>query len=167
MTPEEQNVFLSKEYAEAVRYMDNAEETLKRAEKQDYGYYRDEKYVRTACGTAYLGVLIALDAWLLMKGAEFTGKKKQKSIDLYEYTIAGLDKKLLTLLKAAYSTLHLAGYYHGNTCISTIKDGFAAAYEIIEKIKPAVFVEAPDTRGGKIKRAWKSFMVSLAVTFKL
>jgi hypothetical protein len=77
MTPEEQNVFLSKEYAEAVRYMDNAEETLKRAEKQDYGYYRDEKYVRTACGTAYLGVLIALDAWLLMKGAEFTGKKSK------------------------------------------------------------------------------------------
>jgi exonuclease VII small subunit len=34
MTPEEQNTFLSKEYAEAIRYMDNAKETLKRAEKR-------------------------------------------------------------------------------------------------------------------------------------
>jgi len=35
MTIDEQNLYLSKEYAEAIRYMDNAKEVLKRAEKQD------------------------------------------------------------------------------------------------------------------------------------
>jgi len=166
MTPDEQNAFLSREYAEAVRYMDNAKETLKKAEKQDDGYYRDEKYVKSACGIAHLGVLLALDAWLLMKGVEFSSKRKQKSIEYYEYTIAGLDKKLLSRLKSEYGSLHLAGYYHGDTCVNTIKNGFNAAYEIIERIKPEVFVDVPDTRGGKIKRVWNRLMVSLAVMFR-
>jgi hypothetical protein len=167
MTLEEQNAFLSKEYKEAVRYMDNAEETLKRAGKQDDGHYDDEKYVRSACGIAYLGVLRALDAWLAMKGIEFSSKKKQKSIEFYEYTIARIDKKMLSLLKSAYGALHLAGYYHGTTGIGTIKDGFDNAHRIIDKIKPEVFVEVPETRGDRVKRAWNKMMISLAVTFGL
>jgi len=166
MTPEEQTAFLSKEYNESIRYMNNAKETLKKAEKQDDGYYMDEKYVKSACGIAHLGVLRALDAWLFMKGIEFSNKKKQKSIDYYEYTIARLDKKLLSLLKAAYSTLHLAGYYHGNTCVTTIKDGFDAAYEIIDKIKPENPIDVPETGGDKVKRAWNKMMISLAVMFR-
>jgi len=166
MTLEEQNAFLSKEYKEAVRYMDNAEETLKRAGKQDDGHYDDEKYVRSACGIAYLGVLRALDAWLAMKGIEFSSKKKQKSIEFYEYTIARIDKKMLSLLKSAYGALHLAGYYHGATGIGTIKDGFDNAHRIIDKIKPENPVEVPETRGDKIKRAWNKMMISLAVTFR-
>jgi len=74
MTNDEQNLYMSKEYAEAMRYMDNAEETLKRAGKQDNGRYKDEKYVRSACGIAYLGVLAALDAWLTLKGIEIPKK---------------------------------------------------------------------------------------------
>jgi len=167
MTPEEQNVFLSKEYKESVRYMDNAKETLKKAGKQDDGYYEDEKYVKSACGIAYLGVLRALDAWLTMKGIEFSGKKKQKSIEFYEYTIAGIDKKMLSRLKSAYGALHLSGYYHGVTRISTIKDGFDDAYEIIEKIKPENLVDVPETGGDRVKRAFNRLMISLAVTFGL
>ncbi|MDR2693242.1 MAG: DUF5618 family protein [Chitinispirillales bacterium] len=165
MTREEQNTVPSAEYAEANRYMDNAKETLKRAEKQDDGYYRDEKYVRTACGTAYLGVLRALDAWLLIKGAQLPGKKKQKSIELYEYTVAQIDKKMLSRLKAAYSVLHLDGYYRGVTSIDTIASGFKAAYELIDKIKPENPVDVPETRGGKAKRAWNTFLISAAAMF--
>jgi hypothetical protein len=164
MTPEEQNAYLSAEYAEAMRYMGNAEETLKRAEKQGDGYYKDEKYVRTACGTAYLGVLIAVDAWLIIKGVEFSGKK-QKSIDLYEYTIARIDKKMLACLRSAYGALHLSGYYRKATQIGIIRDGFDAAYDIIDKIKPENPVEVPETRGGKAKRAWNTFLISAAVMF--
>lgn len=43
--------------------MENATETLKKAGK-DGKYYKDEKYVKTACGTAYNGVLKALDIYL-------------------------------------------------------------------------------------------------------
>jgi tetratricopeptide (TPR) repeat protein len=166
MTPEEQNAFLSKEYAEAIRYMDNAKETLQKAKKQDDGYYQDEKYVKSACGIAHLGVLRALDAWLFMKGIEFSSKKKQKSIDYYEYTIARLDKKLLSRLKSEYGALHLAGYYHGDMCVSTIKNGFDAAYEIIEKIKPENPVEVAETSCDKAKMVWDKLLISFAVIFR-
>jgi hypothetical protein len=167
MTIDEQNLYMSKEYTEAIRYMDNANETLKKAEKRDNRYYKDEKYVRTACGTAYLGVLRAIDAWLFMKGAQLPGKKKQKSITLYEYTIANLDKKMLASLKSAYNVLHLAGYYHGETSVKTIEGGFDAAYEIIDRIKPENPVDVPETRGDKVKRAWNKMIISLAVMFRL
>jgi hypothetical protein len=165
MTLDEQNSYLSAEYAEANRYMDNAKETLKKAGKHDDGYYEDEKYVRSACGIAYLGVLRALEAWLILKGIVLPVKKKQKSIEYYEYTVAKLDKKLLSMLKSAYDALHLAGYYRGDTSVDTIKSGFKSAYDIIDKIKPEHSVEIPETRGDKAKRAWSNLLISVAATF--
>ena len=50
-------------YKEAIRYMDNAKETLLKAGKED-DIYKDEKYVKTACGIAFNGVLKALDGYL-------------------------------------------------------------------------------------------------------
>ena len=47
-------------FKEAMRYIDNAREILKSAGK-DGKYFDDVKYVQTACGTAYLGMLKALD----------------------------------------------------------------------------------------------------------
>jgi hypothetical protein len=47
-------------YSEATIYMENAKEYLKNAKKEG-SVYRDPKHVRTACGTAYSGLLIALD----------------------------------------------------------------------------------------------------------
>jgi hypothetical protein len=51
MTIEEQTSFMAREYAEANRYMDNANECLQKA-KRDGSLYMDKKYVRMACGTA-------------------------------------------------------------------------------------------------------------------
>jgi len=167
MTNEEQNTFLSAQYAESIRYMDNAKETLKRAEKQDGGrYYKDVKYVRTACGTAYLGVLIALDAWLTLKGVEIPKRNKHTTIDFYLSNIAKLDKKILDSLNSAYNALHLDGYYRKEKSVKLIESGFDAAYEIIEKIKPENPVEIPETRGGKAKRAWNSLLIALTVMFR-
>jgi len=80
MTIGEQQILLKKEYSEAVRYMNNAEETLQKA-KKDGNHYADKKYVRTACGTAYNGVLLALDAWFALKGIPKPNKKQRKSIE--------------------------------------------------------------------------------------
>ncbi len=44
----DQNKVITNYYAEAIRYMDNAKETLKKAGK-DRGEYADDKYVKTAC----------------------------------------------------------------------------------------------------------------------
>jgi len=165
MTVEEQNKYLSEHYAEAIRYMDNAEETLKKAEKQEHGWYKDVKYVRSACGIAYLGVLLALDAWLTLKGVDVPSKRKHATIEFYEFMVAKLDKKMLDFLHSAYNVLHLEGYYRRERSIDIIRGGFKAAYNIIDKIKPEHPVEVAETRGDKVKRAWNRMLVSLAVMF--
>jgi hypothetical protein len=148
-TTVELNVMLSDQqllqsYAEALRYMRNAEETLQKAGKEN-NFYLDAKYVRSACGIAYLGVLLALDIWLELKGmpmpAKRDKKKRHRSIDMYKYDIGRLDGKMLINLNTIYDVLHLAGYYDGVTNVRIIQEGFAVACEIIAKIKPAM----PDT----------------------
>ncbi|MDR2802562.1 MAG: DUF5618 family protein [Prevotellaceae bacterium] len=134
MSIEEQQELKRKSYAEAKRYMDNAKETLRKAKKED-NYYSDRKYVRTACGTAYNGVLLALDAYLKLKDVELPAKRR-RSIEFYTQYIAKIDGKLLKYLDSAYDILHLSGYYDGILNARVINEGFANAHEIINKIKP-------------------------------
>jgi uncharacterized protein (UPF0332 family) len=132
---EQQNV-KEKYYAEAIRYMENAKESLKNAQKEGK-FYHDPKYVRVACGTAYSGMLIALDGFLTLKGIHRpTSAKQRKSIEHYQNNIAKIDKKLLNHINLAYQTLHLYGYYDGTNNVTVVKEGFEQAYKIIEKIKP-------------------------------
>ena len=135
MSIEEQQKLREKYYTEAMRYMDNAKEYLKDAQKED-DFYRDKKYVKTACGTAYSGLLVALDGFLQLKDIKPKGKER-KSIEYYQSNITKIDKKMLNYLNSAYEILHLWGYYDGITKASVVKEGFDLAYAIIEKIKPA------------------------------
>ena len=136
MSVNEQQQTKEKYFNEAIRYMDNAKETLKDA-KKDGNYYRDIKYVRTACGTAYNGVLIALDCFLVLKGIDKPKGKQRKSIEYYQSNLSKLDRKILNYLNVAYKILHLSGYYDGIESVSVIKEGFDEAYKIIDKIKPS------------------------------
>jgi len=163
MDIDEQNRFLSEHYTEAIRYMDNAKDVLKKAVREDDRYYKDKKYVKSACGIAYLGVLVALDAWLKLKDVPEPGKGKHKNIEFYESNIAKIDKKLLNSVETVYSILHLEGYYRKERRIKIIEEGFDAAYEIIEKIKPEVFVPVEETRAQGIKRALNNLFVSFAL----
>jgi uncharacterized protein (UPF0332 family) len=117
--------------------MENAREYLKSAKKEDK-MYRDVKYVRTACGTAYNGILIALDGFLILKGVKKPSKKDRKSIEFYQSNLGKLDRKMLTNLNVAYKILHLSGYYDGIADTIVIKRGFDLANTLIEKIKPAL-----------------------------
>ena len=120
-------------YQEALRYMANAKESLQKAKKED-GLYNDIKYVKTASGTAYSGVLVALDEFLRRK--EGAGKfKKPKSIEDYKTRIGKIDKKINVLLTYVYGELHLLGYYHGTNSVEIITNGMDKAYKIIEYIK--------------------------------
>jgi hypothetical protein len=161
----EQNSFLSEHYAEAMRYMDNATAFLEKAGK-DGPLYIDKKYVQTACGTAYNGVLIALNAWFVLKEMPKLSKKQRKSIDYYYERTAATNKKMLSFLRVAYSVLHLEGYYDGITSVKAIEAGFDAAYYIIEKIKPEDFVPVRETRAQGMKRALNNLMISFAVMFR-
>ncbi len=130
---EEQENVKQRGYTEAMRYIANAKDVLARAGMED-GHYKDRKYVRMACGTAYGGVLEALDTWLELKGIEVPIGRK--SIKFYKENISKLDKKMTVRLNGAYDTLHLAGYYDGNLNPNIIKEGFKEAMEIISSIKP-------------------------------
>ena len=135
MSIQEQTETKTKYYSEAIRYMDNAKENLKKAGKE-YNYYIDSKYVKAACGIAYSGVLIALDGYFILKQVHAIKKDRRKSKEYYEMGLTNLDKKMLSAFAGAYEVLHLNGYYDGLTNVKVINTGFEVAYEIIEKIKP-------------------------------
>ncbi len=120
-------------YKEAMRYLDNATEILKSAGKEDR-FYVDEKYVKIACGTAYSGVLFALDFLFDIKN--IPKKRGRKAIEFYQTNLAKIDKKLLKDLNNAYNVLHLDGYYDGITSIKTVESGFENALSIISALKP-------------------------------
>ena len=135
MSIQEQQTIKKKYYHEATRYMDNAKECLRKAKKEGK-YYQDPKYVKMACGTAYSGLLVALDCFLILKDGYKHKRKVRKSIDYYQENITRIDKKMLNYLNGAYKILHLSGYYDGIEDVDVINIGFQTANTIIEKIKP-------------------------------
>ena len=120
-------------YKEAMRYIENARDDLKQA-GIDGKYYEDEKYVKSASGIAYSGVLKALDFYFDIK--KVPKQKGRKSIEYYQKNLAKIDKKLSKELNTAYTVLHLEGYYEGQTKIGLIEEGFDSAISIIDAIKP-------------------------------
>ena len=136
MSISEQQETKEKYYSEAIRYMDNAKECLKKAQKDNFMYH-DQKYVRMACGTAYSGLLVALDCFFILKGVHGPNTKKiRKSIEYYQKKLTDENKKLRGHLNIAYQNLHLFGYYDGAQGVHLIKEGFDNAYAIIDQIKP-------------------------------
>lgn len=117
---------------EAERYLENARRILsEKAGKKD-GLYSDVKYVQMASGTAYSAALIILDEYLRQKeGVHFV---KPKSIDDYRFRLSKHNKKLLALLAAVYDELHLAGYYHGTTSVTTIQMGLKNVTQMLNYI---------------------------------
>ena len=137
MSVQEQESLKEKYYGEAVRYMDNTKNCLKKAKKED-NYYQDPKYVKMVCGTAYCGILVALDYFLILKGIDNPKGKSKKSIEYYQENIIRIDEKMLGMLNSIYKVLHLLGYYDGITSVKVLNEGFIEAYKIIEKIRPAM-----------------------------
>ncbi|MDR1416157.1 MAG: DUF5618 family protein [Prevotellaceae bacterium] len=152
MALKEQQEIKYKAYVEAQRYMENAKEVLQKAKKED-DFYNDPKYVRMACGTAYSGVLLALDAYLQLKDVEMP-KKKRRSIEFYTSHVAQLDKKLLRYLNNVYQVLHLDGYYDGIDDAVVIRRGFENAEQIISRIKPDYLPELPPEKPSLLKRVY-------------
>ena len=120
-------------YEEAMRYIDNAKETIKLAGTEGK-FYVDQKYIKAACGIAYSGILTALDFLFDIK--KMPKKRGRKSIYYYQNNLSKIDKKLLDYLNSAYNVLHLEGYYSGEKKINVIKEGFDSGISIITALKP-------------------------------
>jgi len=121
---------------EATRFMNNARKELQLAKKNGY-IYEDKKHVQVACGTAYLGVLKAIDGIFILRKIPIPAKGR-RTIDFYTIGLSNVDKKMLAALNRAYSILHLYGYYDGFNDVKSILSGFEAADTIIKKLKSSI-----------------------------
>lgn len=121
---------------EALRYIQNAKDVLAKSPIEE-NIYLDEKYVKMACGTAYLGVLKAIDGYLLRTGL---GKKElPKKVEEYRKALqryaSPYNGKLLKQFDDIYDELHIAGYYRGNLhSVTTVKGALQTAKAFIAKL---------------------------------
>ena len=121
---------------EAVRYLSNAREILRRAPVED-DTYTDVKPVREAMGTAYLAVLEAINEALGKRGV--AKKDLPKSVAGYRTALrrhfAPRNGRLMREFEKLYDALHVAGYYRGLIYdAEMVKDALRAARSFIEKI---------------------------------
>ena len=122
---------------EAVRYIDNAKELLGKSAIEG-NVYVDKKYVKSACGVAYLGVLAAIDDYLIKRGC--AKKELPKKVEEYEKALKKYasvrNGKLTRQFDAIYEELHIAGYYRGFLFhVNTVKEAIKNAKDFIEKLK--------------------------------
>ncbi len=122
---------------EALRYLDNAREILSKSPIEN-NRYLDDKYVKSACGVAYLGVLKAIDEYLLRRG--FAKKELPKKVEEYRKALqkflSGHNGKLLKQFDDIYDELHIAGYYRGNLhSTDTVKGALKTAKDFIDRIR--------------------------------
>ncbi len=119
-------------YQESLRYMDNARAHFKQAGKTN-GHYKDPKYVKTASGVAYLGVLLAMDEWLRQRNV---AKPKTNANESYYRTQLGrLDKKALASYNDVYEIFHLGGYYRDLNNVAVFDTAFSEAMKLIDRIR--------------------------------
>lgn len=124
-------------YREAVRYLTNAQEILRTKARKLNRYYEDEKYVRMACGTAYNGVLKAVDTYLELRGKTLGKRNKGRlSVQDYQKALTSVDQKILNEFNSAYEILHLSGYYDGILKADVIHSGLDSFAMILNQIKP-------------------------------
>jgi len=121
---------------EAVRYLNNAREILRRVPVEGDTYI-DRKPVREAMGTAYLAVLEAINEALSRRGV--ARKDLPKSVDAYRAALqrhlAARNGKLLREFESLYDALHIAGYYRGLIYDrKMVREALIAAHSFIEKV---------------------------------
>lgn len=125
---------------EALRYLQNAKETLSKSPIEG-DFYQDDKYVKSACGIAYLGVLQAIDEFLLKQG--LLKKQLPKKVDEYRKALkkyaSPYNGKLLGNFDNIYDELHIAGYYRGNLhSTDAVKAAMKSARAFISKIETSL-----------------------------
>lgn len=121
---------------EAVRYLSNAREILRRIPVEDDTYI-DRKPVREAMGTAYLAVLEAINEAFGKRGV--AKKDLPRSVEAYRTALrrhfAARNGKFLRQFEKLYDALHIAGYYRGLIYdTKMVREALKAAGSFIEKI---------------------------------
>jgi len=129
---------IADQYKKALRRMNNAKEILSaKVSKEDDVYYRhqDVKYLKKACKAAYNAALIALKAYLEMKGKTVNGKPDLVNLNDYRWALND-DTEMFNDYNNAWNTLYCAGG-NGNLNSKTIASGMESGDAIINAIRPA------------------------------
>jgi len=129
---------------EAIRYLNNAKEILSKSPIED-NRYTDVKYVQEACGTVYLAILKAIDAYLIKKGV--SEKDLPQSVkgydDMLRKYLSVYNGKLTKEFGALYKELHITGYYRGNfEHVELVKAAFKTAKAFIDKIGAVTYAKS-------------------------
>ena len=126
---------------EARRYVDNAKETIVKAEYDpDTRLYNDKKYIKTAGNILWSGCLVALDAVFQVREG-----KGRPSVEKYKKAAAARDRKLLAFIDAGYDIMHLSMGYDGAKDKKVCDAGFDNANAIIDRC--ALLYHQPETVG--------------------
>lgn len=121
---------------EPKRYLANARETLKKSPIED-NVYLDVKYVKSACGIAYLGIIEAINSYLIGRG--LSERELPRKFEEYQKALKKFggvhNGKLLRQFNVIYHELHIAGYYHGELrSTNIVKDALKNAGEFIGRL---------------------------------
>lgn len=127
---------MMKNMKEPLRYLNNAKEILSKSPIENR-YYTDKKYVKSACGIAYLGVLEAINEYLVARG--LSKKELPKKVEEYQKAlqkyVSAHNGKLAREFDFLYDELHIAGYYRGLLhSTDAVKGAFRLAKAFIEKL---------------------------------
>jgi hypothetical protein len=93
--------------------------------------------VKSACGVAYVGVLKAIDEFLLKKGVPL--KQLPKKVEEYQKALqkhaSFRNGKLVRAFNDIYDELHIAGYYRGFLhSVNTVRAALREAEDFIRKL---------------------------------
>lgn len=138
-------------YEEALRYVDNAEEQLKKS-PIDERYYTDLKYVKSAGGIVYAGVEKSAKWFIELNGIKLPKEAKEPEITK---ALTKINKKALNLFNDLYSYFHIAVYYNENNNVAKIKESLKVARNFMLYLKPYNKVAIYED-GGKISKIKKS-----------
>ena len=119
----------------AFEYYRNAKHILKETPIELGAFYKSRKNVQKGAGLCYLAIDNAIKGFLIESGVDeknlpetWDGLKSQ----LFKYFRR--NGKFRKELEIAYRIVHLSLYYHGETRVTLVKEGFEKAKQIIETL---------------------------------
>ena len=134
-------------YQEAMRYIENAKDDLKKAKIQKDGiFYDDVKYVKSAAGIAYAGVEQAAKWFLKLNGFTEKFTNSEQIVD----GLRKINKKAKEYFNSCYVGLHMAIYYQNEKKIKVVKEALNSAVGFIAFLKP-YNKEFVYSKGGTLK----------------
>ena len=118
-------------FEQALRCIDNAEAELKKSGKSG-NYYTNKKYIKTAGGIAYAGILQATKQYIALSGVVVSDDERE-----IKRALAMLNRRLVEPFNHFYSYLYFSVHLHGNSNVRNLTEVLKEVREFIAILKEA------------------------------